>query len=287
MNTIFKDFPIRSLITDSRAYLFAIAFVLAVMRIIVASRVLIDEDPFIEALSLGCILFLLWKKRNSLKLESSLFASILGVFLIFLMVFKSLSIFWFEANLIRIATLGAAIGFCLLASGFKGIKQYAAELVIVVMLCIPTGMIFARTLKFVDFPLLTAKVGNLILWYLGFQSSRQGVNIFLPNGGVEVILFCTGLSSSIVMFRLSVLCMSVFLKSWTSRILIGVSSVLIGFFLGAFRVVLMAIVVSDKPTFDFWHGDQGSQIFSTIGILLFGVLANYLINRPEPKFEES
>jgi cyanoexosortase A len=288
MNKSFNDFPIKDLFTDSRAYLFAIAFLLSVARIIAGSRILTDEDSFIEMLSLGSILFLLWKKRNTLKFDSSLFASGLGLLLIFLMVFKGLSIFWFEAYFIRIATLFSAIGLCLLASGFKGLKQYGAELVIVILLCVPTSMIFARTLQLVDVPLLTAKVSNLILWYLGFQSSRQGVSIYLPNGGVEVIVFCTGLSSAIVMFSLSIICMAVFLRSWTSRIIIGVSSILIGFFLGSFRVVLMALVVSDEPAFDFWHGSSGNQIFSTLGILIFGFLANYLINKPdEPKLEES
>jgi len=291
MNTfvkdLVKDFPVDKLIYDSRAYLFAIAFLLSLARIIVAGRILTDEDVFIEMLSLGSILFLLWQKRNSLKFDSSLFASGLGVFLIFLMVFKGLSIFWFEAYLIRIATLGAAIGLCLIASGFKGLRQYGAELVIVLLLCVPTATIFARVLQYVDVSMLTAKVSNLILWYLGFQTSRQGVNIYLPNGGVEVIVFCTGLSSSIVMVRLSILCMAVFLKSWWSRILIGVSAVFIGFFLGCVRVVLMALVVSDKPAFDFWHGSSGNQIFSTLGILAFGVLANYLINKPAPNLEES
>jgi cyanoexosortase A len=288
MNRIFNDYPIKDLITDSRTYLFAIAFLLSVARIIAGGRVLIDEDSFIEMLSLGSILFLLWKKRNTLKFDSSLFASGLGLVLIFLMVFKGLSIFWFEPYFIRIATLGSAIGLCLLASGFKGIKQYAAELVIVISLCIPTSMIFARTLQVVDVPLLTAKVSNLILWYLGFQSSRQGVNIYLPNGGVEVIVFCTGLSSAVVLLRLSIICMAVFIKSWFSRFVIGVSSIFIGFILGCVRVVLMALVVSDRPAFDFWHGSSGNQIFSTIGILAFGLLANYLITKPdEPRLEES
>jgi hypothetical protein len=49
----------------------------------------------------------------------------------------------------------------------------------------------------------------------------------------------------------------------------------------------MALVVSDKPAFDFWHGSSGNQIFSTLGILAFGVLANYLINKPAPNLEES
>lgn len=287
MNNLIKDFPISKLLTDSRSYLFAIAFLLSVARIIVADRILTDEDTFIEMLSLGSILFLLWQKRNSLKFDSNLFASGLGVTLIFLMIFKGLSIFWFEPLFIRVATLGSAIGLCLIASGFKGLKQYAAELVIVLSLCVPTGMIYARAVQYIDFPILTAKVGNLILWYLGFQSSRQGVNIYLPNGGVEVIVFCTGLSTSIVLLRLSILCMAAFLKTWTSRIGLGISAVLIGFFLGCIRVVLMALVVSDKPAFDFWHGDQGNQIFSTLGILGFGVLANFLINKPHPKIEES
>lgn len=288
----FKDFSFHSLIRDSRAYLFAIAFLLSLTRIVVASRVLIDEDTFIETLSLGTILYLLWRKRNTIRLDSSLFASGLGIFLIFLMVFKGLSIFWFEAYFIRIATLVTAIGLCLLASGFKGLKQYAAEFVIVLMLCVPTGMIFARILQFVDVPLLTAKVAYWILWYCGFETTRQGVSIYLPNGGVEVIVFCTGLSSAIVMLRLSVLCTAVFLKRWSSRVIIAASSILIGFFLGCFRVVLMAIVVADKPAFKFWHGDEGNQIFSTAGILLFGILANYLFNIPkddpdEPTLEES
>jgi cyanoexosortase A len=282
-----KDFPPEKLIRDSRVYLFAAAFLLAVARIVIGSRILFDEDSFMDALALGTILFLLWKKRNSLKLESSMVASGLGVLLLFLMTFKGLSIFWFEPYFIRIATLGAAIGLALIASGFKGLKQYGSEFFVVLLLCVPSSMIFARALQAIDITTLTAKFSNLILWYLGFQSSRQGAFIYLPNGGVEILVYCTGLASSLALLRLAFLCMILFLKSWKSKLIIGVGAILIGFFLGAFRVILMALIVADKPNFEFWHGHTGSQVFSTIGILVFGLLANYLITKADTTVRES
>jgi cyanoexosortase A len=282
-----KDFPPDKLIRDSRVYLFAAAFLLAVARIVVASRILFDEDAFMDTLTVGAILFLLWKRRNSLKLESSVVASGLGFILLFLMTFKGLSIFWFEPYFIRIATFGAAIGLALIASGFKGLKQYGAEFFIVLLLCVPSSMIFTRVLQAIDITALTAKFSHLILWYLGFQSIRQGAFIYLPNGGVEILVYCTGLSSSLALLRLAFLCMAVFLKSWTSRFIIGIGAILIGFFLGAFRVILMALIVADRPNFEFWHGHTGSQVFSTIGILVFGLLANYLITKADAPVQES
>nr|WP_293089917.1 archaeosortase/exosortase family protein [Moorena sp. SIO3H5] len=74
------------------------------------------------------------------------------------------------------------LGLGLLASGLKGLKQYWQHLTIFLCLAIPSGL---PTLL-IDVSTLTAKFSGLLLWYSGFEVSRQGVYLILPTVGALV-----------------------------------------------------------------------------------------------------
>jgi cyanoexosortase A len=282
-----KDFSpkLSQIIYDPRFYLFAIALGLSIARIVLSSRVIYEEDTFIDLLCIGSIFFLLWQKRNTLQIQSDLGSSFLGAAIIILVTVKSLSLYWYESSFLRIATILSALGLGLLASGIKGLRQYWRELAIVVMLCLPTGTLGGIVNQVFNFPILTAKFSTFVMWYMGLEVTRKGVVISLPHGGVEVIVFCTGLTTSLLLVKLSVLSTFVYLKNIFKGLILALSSVLLAFSLGSFRVIIMALVVADKPNFEFWHGASGNQIFSTIGVLIFGFLCNFLHDFPKPKPE--
>ena len=56
-------------------------------------------------------------------------------------------------------------------------------------------------------------------------------------------------------------------------------SITIGFVLGVIRVCIMTLMIPEQVTFDYWHGAEGSQIFSTVAIMIFSGFAYWVLNR--------
>ena len=265
------------LLQNSKFYLFGLAVSLSVLHLSLIWRVFSDVDRVIvNALFWGAILCLLWRKQDNINLESGIFSSFFGLLLVALVLLKSISLFWFETYFLRIIPLIGILGLGLLASGIKGLKQYWRELIIVGILCLPEQALPEIIEEIFKVTTLTAKFAGFVLWYLGFEVSRQGANVILPKGAVLVFPICTGTSSAIILLKLSAVFMLMFPTGWSKKILLAVGAVLIAFVTGAIRVALMAVVVSNQELFHYWHGSQGNQIFSSIAILTFWVLCYFL-----------
>ena len=132
--------------------------------------------------------YLIWEKRDRLNLESDIFSSFFGLSLITLVLFKSMHLFGDDVFL-RISPFLLVLGLGLLASGFKGLKQYWQELLLFGFIAVPWESIYL----FIDLSLLTAKFATFVLWLLGFEVSRQGVLVILPTGSIEVYDGCSGI----------------------------------------------------------------------------------------------
>lgn len=277
-----------NLLGDIKPWLLGIAITLVGLYISLTWQLTEDIDRLsISVLAWGAILFLVWSKRNSLKLESGITASLLGTVLIALVLLKSFSFFWFESDLIRVFPIAIALGLALLASGFKGLRQYWREFLIISILAIPEGLLLDPIENLFHVSLLTAKVGTFVLWRLGFEVQRQGVNIILPTGVVEVYPGCSGLGTMFLLFRLSILYLVIFPTTLARSILTPCLAVFLAYFVNGVRVALMAFLVafSNQSAFKYWHTGDGSQIFSMIAVLAFGLFCNFLTqdceNEPE------
>lgn len=265
------------LLQNSKFCLFGIAVSLTTLHLILTWRVIGDIDRLIlSVLYWGTLLCLLWRKRDKLNLESGIFSSFFGLLLIALVLFKSLSLFWFETDFLKLAPLLLALGLGLLASGIKGLKQYWRELLIVLLLCLPDTSLPQIIDDLFKVSTLTAKFATFVLWYLGFEVSGQGANVILRNGSVFVAEPCTGISTALLLLKLSVIFILMFPGNWKKKILVSIGAVLIAFVTSGIRVALMAVFVSNKEVFDYWHGPEGNQIFSTTSILLFGLFCRFL-----------
>ena len=265
------------LLQNSKFCLFGIAVGLTALHLSLIWRVFSDVDRVIvNALFWGAILCLLWRKQDKLNLESGILSSFFGLLLVALVLLKSISFFWFETYFLRIAPLIGILGLGLLASGIKGLKQYWRELIIVVVLCLPEQALPQIIEEVFKVTTLTAKFAGFVLWYLGFEVSRQGANVILPKGAVLVFPICTGTGTAIVLLKLSAVFMLVFPTGWSKKILVAMGAVLIAFVTGGIRVALMAVVVSNQEAFHYWHGSQGNQIFSSIALLIFWVFCYFL-----------
>ena len=219
---------------------------------------------------------LTWEKRHNLKFESEVLPSILGMALIGWVLWQSANLA--EGNIMRLLPFTSALGVALLASGFKGLKQYWQELIILFFLGVPS---IIASLLF-DIAPLTAKFSAFLLLYFGFDVVSQGVFINLPGGGIEVTDECSGLDTIIYTLSISVLALVMFPVNRAKRFFVPIVAIIIGFIINAIRVVMLAIfAASNKAAFDNWHGGQASYLYGMIGILVFGCFYWLLLQQEE------
>lgn len=213
---------------------------------------------------------LIWDRYQTLNLESNLTASVLGALIVIGMLTRvglspdSVSSAW-------MLPLVAGLGTGLLASGFKGLKQYWREFIIFGLLAIYPVLQFI--LAAIDLSEITAKAASFVLLYFGFPVRLQGVFLLMPSSRVEVYSACAGIQSILQLLSVSVLFLLIFpLRSHVQKVLCVVSAVVISFVVNTLRVALMAILnnAGDKNAFAYWHEGQGSLIFSAIAVLVFG-----------------
>lgn len=228
------------------------------------------------------VCYRVWNKRDTFTLKSSFPFSFLGTFLIALLLIKSTSP---TTNLIHISPLISAGGLSLIASGFKGLKQYSFELIILLLIGLP----YVTILGLVDLSELTAKFAAFILFYLGFEVSRQGVNITLPTGIVEVYPACSGMKNILEMWEIALLVLLMFPLDGRKKFLVPVAAIFLGFVVNGVRVAVMAHLTasSNEQAFEYWHTGDGSLIFSMISFLIFWLFCHFLLRLDESENQNS
>ena len=234
-----------------------------------------------SALFLLAIGSMLWDKRHNLELESNLSATLLGTLLITWVLFISSSMpETKEDPLLSVAPFVSGVGVSLIASGFRGLKQFRPELIIVFFLGVPRVLIESV----VDISPVTAKVSSFILHYLGFQVFlREGIYIHLPQGAVKVFYGCSGMESMTYVLGLSVVCLIMFPIKKSDRFFVPIVAIITGFLVNACRVALLAILSNEgqQESFIYWHEGEGSLIFGMIAVAIFGLFYWFLINRAD------
>lgn len=230
-------------------------------------------------LSWAAISFIIWEKRDNLSLESGILPSFLGFSLIWIALLKSASMTSFGGFLYALPFI-FGLGLALIASGFRGLNQYIGELITLFFINIPKLLPEWVISKLT---LLTAKLSAFILWYMGFEVTLSGINVYLPNGSIEVLSGCSGLELISQMLGLAILFLLIFPQNWQQKILVPIVAAAVGFIVNAGRVALMAIIVTkdNMDAFDYWHTGNGSLLFSIISVLIFGLFCWFLIGRNE------
>ena len=234
------------------------------------------------------IIWLLWRRRNQLNYQSDPVSSFLGFGLIGIILFKTISLFWFESILIPITPVFFAISLALLASGIRGLWQYWQELFFAWFLFFPSDALGLFIEKLFGISILTAKFSTYSLYYIGFNVSTHGKKIFLhlPNLGkfqAFVQHGCTGIPMMLLMLKLALLLIALFSLPKKQQILIPIASITLGFLLGVIRVCILTLAIPEPAIFDYWHGDAGSQIFSTLAICVFFIFCYWILQQQEVK----
>jgi len=265
---------------NTQFWLLAIAGGLIAVHLSLSWRLSGDFNRMsISVLCWGAVLSLLWEKRHTLSLKSGIFSSTLALLIITFFLLRSFFITSFDA-LFDLSPLIAGLGLAMLASGVKGLQQYWQELIIVLAFTVPVELLIAS----IHLSTLTAKFATFILSDLGFEVSRQGVNIILPKGAVEVNPGCSGIEGIVRLLQLAVLFLVMFPTNLLKKFLVPVVAVLVAFVVNAVRVALMAILVaySNHEAFLYWHAGTGSQIFVLISSLVFGLFCYFISQKDRP-----
>lgn len=253
-------------IEKAQFWLLAIASTLIAIHITITIR-LGGLSPFVwSILFWSAVAFLVWQKREKLNLESGFYASLIGFSLIAVVLWGS--IYLPKLAFFRLSPFISTLGLSLLASGFRGLKQYRQELILLFFFNVPHFFI----LPIIDISAFTAKFAAYLLWYLGFSVKLEGFKILLPQGSVYVYSACSGLESILDLLRLSVLFLLLFpLNGIKKKTLLILASSIVAFVINGFRVALMAILTAaqNHQSFEYWHTGRGSLIFSIFSMTIF------------------
>ncbi|WP_196803267.1 cyanoexosortase A system-associated protein [Dolichospermum circinale] len=230
---------------------------------------------FLELTLYGSILWHLYQQRYDLTLVSVFPANFIGCCLIIIpylnanFSIQEISIFWYFLPLIT------SVGFALLASGFQGIKQFRRYLVITTIF--PLVEILVKLLgMLIKITVISAKFTSFLLWYLGFDSTTQGTLVYVNNGIIDVLSECTAIPLLILLLKVSFLLIILFPSFLKNIYLPFILSVVISGVFSVIRLAIIALVVTDKPAFNYWHGSQGGDIFALLSFLLFGITILFL-----------
>jgi cyanoexosortase A len=231
--------------------------------------------------------YLIWERKEKLQFQTGPVASIFGALLLSLLLLKS-SGYCEESFLIGYPFL-ASISLATIAAGFRGLREYGREIVLLFFAGIPEVLLA----KLTDPAPLTAKFATSMLWYSGVAVTQNGINLELPGGSVQVYSGCSGVVAMTQLLGMSILFLALLPLPWKwyQKLILPVAAVAIGFLVNAMRVSLMAILVSQKQmaAFDYWHEGSGSLVFSVIGTGLLVLLVWVAIElfKPKPSAEES
>lgn len=245
------------------------------------------DDLVISGLFLLVVGSLVWEKRRELNLESSIIAKLVGALLIVLMLLQLSPEFFpgvlFPFSITQISLLASAkvsififaIGLAIIASGFRGLKQYWKELVIIFFLSMPPVL-----LSWINISPITAKFSTFVLWCLGFNVYIQN-NIFIYTSAVsvEVTKGCSGFITMNYLLGISVILLIMFPLKRIYAIIVPLSAILLGFVANGFRVALMVILVDydQIEAFNYWHAGNGGLVFTLISTSIFVIFYFLLI----------
>ncbi|MEE3715538.1 cyanoexosortase A [Tumidithrix elongata RA019] len=223
--------------------------------------------------------YLVWERRKDyIHAESDLVSTGVGALAIAFVLYRSLSLVGNDLFL-RLFPAIAAIGLSLLFSGFNRLGQHSRELFLLFLFAIPPGLLSL----FVKLSPLTAQFATFVLWCLGFDVTRQGVFISLPTGSIEVYAGCSGTALILQIVGLAAIFLMLFPTKLYQKVLVSGVAVTLAFCVNGLRVALMTLLVAmnQKELFDYWHLGDGSLIFSTVAVLLFGLFCFSFVDRME------
>jgi exosortase/archaeosortase family protein len=216
-------------------------------------------------LVLFCYLF---KRKNpDFKFFSNWQSVFSGVLLILLSLSKIVSLFWFEPEFIALGWWAINLGLILILLGFKNIKLFWLEILLLCLFLAPLKPILAWIF---DLRVPTAIAATFGLHYFGLEVVRNGSLISMAARAVDVNQGCTALDLLTQTYKFVILIFLGFSLSSVQKLKICLLSLLIPFSISVLRVMLLTIIVSDRPAFVYWHTGGGGNWFALASLLICG-----------------
>ena len=274
---------VKNLVKNDRLWLFSSLIGISLLYLSSIAKTTGDIDRLsTDALFWGVIIWFLWRKKERLNFDSDAFSSFIGFLLLGLGLFKTITLYSFESTLIPLFPVLMATALALIASGFRGLSQYVRELFFIWFLFFPTGVIGNFLDRIIHITVLNAKIASYFLYYLGFNVANSGneVILFLPElGKFKAIVDypCAGVPMILLIFKLSLLLISCVYLTRKQQVLIPAFSLIFSFLLGVIRVCILTLSIPNQAQFNYWHGAQGSQIFSTLAVIVFSGFCYWLL----------
>ncbi len=168
---------------------------------------------------------------------------------------------------------GISIGMVYSTWGIAILKRYWLWITFILLSLYPDWIFLSNAIRKIVTPTyffeeLMAWSGSLVLRAMGYSATPRGVYLSLPQGSVEVASGCSGFDMAFLLVGASVV-LGLFLhQKWRKIVLVAFLGAILALIFNIPRVVILTIasVYWGKPSFDFWHGPIGGQIF--VGILL-------------------
>lgn len=219
----------------------------------------------------------IWQKRNSLNFNSDIFSTCFGFTVIIFTLVRSQMPLSYNPHL---SIMTISIGLVLISSQLKKIRQYQEELLIIVFLGLYP--IFHKFLFTINLPLITTKISTFLLWIFGFNPQQHGTIITLSTGRIEVYGSCSGIELLILTIFVAFLFILNFPLNLSQKITCFLCACIIALLINCVRVAILAILVANNNfnSFHYWHGDEGSWLFSVIAIGLFAIFNWYWYLQP-------
>ncbi len=270
-----QDFLLRNSLTTPHFLLLVLSAAVIAIQLTLVYKICSPDRQITSLLFWATAAYLIWERHTQLKFETGVVASLCGGLLLLLLLLKSIG--YCEQSFLIGYPFIAGISLALIASGFRGLKIYGRELVLLFFLGIPEVLLS----KLTDPSPITAQFASSFLWYAGFPVTQNGIYLQLPGGNVQVYSGCSGVVAMAQLLGMSVLFLTLLPLPWKrhQKLILPIAAVAIGFVVNSLRVALMAILVSQKQmaAFDYWHEGSGSLVFSVISTLLLILLVWVLI----------
>jgi cyanoexosortase A len=239
----------------------------------------------LELIGWSAVMYCLWQRRDRIVLRQATISQFGGWFLIALMLVRGINIRGSHTILLEFTPLVIGVAIALIAVGLKQFKHYQRELWLMAVIAAPIEFLMQGSEHLINASLLTAKYAHALMWYLGFLVERKGTVLEMPTGAVDIYLGCSGLEAVVVSLKVAVFFLIVFPTHWKEKLFVPAIAVLSAFVINGFRVMFLAYLVSqdNQAAFEYWHGDDGAQIFSMISMTVFSTYCQILIEREKPK----
>lgn len=247
------------------------------------------DDTAMVILTWAVAVLLVIRNRHNFKFETTPSAIATGALLITWVLIKSLLTRRVYDILFILTPVMSTVGVALIASGWKGLKQYWQPILLTATLGTPVPFLFSAIEKFIPVNVFTAQFANSVLWYGGLKVVQQGVTILSPYGAVEVARGCAGLPPIFMLLRITLMFVLVFPVSRFNMWIMFPSAVAIAFIVNSLRVSLLVTISNQADLFKYWHDGDGSQIFSVISVSALLAFCNWLTrdDDDEGEYEEA